>query len=280
MREIPARVVTEEVARMCIEANIFLPPDVYHALVEKEKNCTSPSGHAILEQILENARIARDEEVPICQDTGYTVVFVEIGQDLHITGGGLTDAINAGVAKGYSEGYLRKSIVSDPIRRVNTGDNTPAVIYYEIVPGEHLHMTVVPKGGGAENMSHVAMLKPSDGIEGIKEFVVETVREAGGNPCPPIVVGVGIGGTFERCTHIAKKALLRRIGSKHPDDFYADLERDLHERIDNIGVGPMGLGGFITVLAVHVEVFPCHIASLPVAVNINCHAARHTFTEL
>ncbi|MBT9175357.1 MAG: L(+)-tartrate dehydratase subunit alpha [candidate division WS2 bacterium] len=229
----------------------------------------------MLQQLLENARIAREEAVPICQDTGSAVVFVEVGQEVHIVDGLLRDAIDAGVAKGYTEGYLRASMLSHPLNRKNTGNNTPAVIYTELVPGDNIKITVVPKGGGSENMSSLKMLKPSDGVEGVKNFVVEAVRQAGSNPCPPIVIGVGIGGTFEQVALLAKKALLRPIfeHSSNPDN--AKLEQELLESVNNTGIGPQGLGGRITALWVNVETFPAHIASLPVAININCHACRH-----
>jgi fumarate hydratase subunit alpha len=234
----------------------------------------------VLRQILENSDIARTERIPICQDTGLTVLFVDMGQDVRIVGGDFEAAVNEGVKKGYTDGYLRKSVLADPIRGGNTGDNTPAVIHLRIVPGDKLKMYVVPKGGGSENMSRIAMMKPADGIEGVKRFVTESVRTASGNPCPPVVVGVGIGGSFERCAQLAKKALLRPIGSVHEDPFYADLERDLLALVNDTGVGPMGLGGRVTALAVHVEAAPRHIASFPVSVNMNCHAARHKYVEL
>jgi fumarate hydratase subunit alpha len=218
--------------------------------------------------------------MPMCQDTGLAVVFAEIGQDVHITGGGFEEAINAGVARGYTDGYLRKSVLADPVKGGNTGDNTPAVIHTTIVPGDKLSLWIVPKGGGSENMSRIAMMKPADGIEGIKKFVVENVKSASGNPCPPIVIGVGIGGTFERCAQLAKKALLREIGSTHPDELYAGLEKELLELVNATGVGPMGFGGITTALAVHIEAAPRHIASFPVSMNINCHAARHKHIEL
>ena len=239
------------------------------------RNEESPVGREIFSQLVENAEIARAEQVPMCQDTGFAVVFVELGQDAHITGGPLNDAINAGVAKGYTEGYLRKSIVGHPLERKNTGNNTPAIIHTEIVPGDRLKITIAPKGGGSENMSGVRMLKPSDGIEGVKKFVVELVKSAGSNPCPPIIVGVGIGGTMDKAAVLSKKALLRRIGEHNPNPQDAELEKELLRLVNNTGVGPAGLGGRITALAVNVETFPCHIASLPVAVTIQCHAARH-----
>jgi fumarate hydratase subunit alpha len=280
VRDISAKKIADTVARLSMEANFDLEKDVVDALKRGQSVEQSPVGREIFGQLLENAGIARSEKMPLCQDTGLAIVFVELGQDAHITGGTLEDAINEGVRRGYQEGYLRKSVLGDPLKRVNTKDNTPAVIHARIVPGARLRLWVVPKGGGSENMSKIAMLKPADGVEGVKKFVVESVRTASANPCPPIVVGVGIGGSFEQCAFNAKKALLREIGSAHTDAFYAALERELLEKVNNLGVGPMGLGGRVTALAVHIEVAPCHIASLPVAVNINCHAARHKLAEL
>jgi fumarate hydratase subunit alpha len=280
MREIEASRITEEVARLCMEANFELEDDVQKALEKAHEAEESPAGKEVLRQIIENSGIARSERMPMCQDTGLAVIFAEIGQDLHIAGGGFEEAINAGVRKGYTDGYLRKSVLADPVRGGNTGDNTPAVIHTTIVPGEALKLWVVPKGGGSENMSRIAMMKPADGIEGIKKFVVDNVKAASGNPCPPIIVGVGIGGTFERCAQLAKKALLREIGSTHPDELYASLEKELLSMVNDLGVGPMGLGGRTTALAVHIEAAPRHIASFPVSMNINCHAARHKYIEL
>jgi fumarate hydratase subunit alpha len=280
MREIEASRITEEVARLCMEANFELEDDVQQALEKAHEAEESPAGKEVLRQIIENSGIARGEKIPMCQDTGLAVIFVEIGQDAHVTGGGFEDAINEGVRKGYTDGYLRKSVLADPVKGGNTGDNTPAVIHTTIVPGDKLKLWVVPKGGGSENMSRIAMMKPADGIEGIKKFVVENVKNASGNPCPPIIVGVGIGGTFERCAQLAKKALLREIGSTHPDELYAGLEKELLSMINDLGVGPMGLGGRTTALAVHIEVAPRHIASFPVSMNLNCHAARHKYIEL
>lgn len=280
MREIEASRITEEVARLCMEANFELEDDVQQALEKAHEAEESPAGKEVLRQIIENSGIARSEQIPMCQDTGLAVIFAEVGQDVHISGGGFEDAINEGVRKGYTEGYLRKSVLADPVRGGNTGDNTPAVIHTTIVPGEKLKLWVVPKGGGSENMSRIAMMKPADGIEGIKKFVVENVKAASGNPCPPIIVGVGIGGTFERCAQLAKKALLREIGSTHPDEFYAGLEKELLTMVNDLGVGPMGLGGRTTALAVHIEAAPRHIASFPVSMNLNCHAARHKYIEL
>ncbi len=280
MREIQASAITEAIARLSMEANYELEDDVQKSLESAYEKEESPAGTEVLRQILENSEIARTERIPICQDTGLAVIFIEMGQDLHITGGDFETAVNEGVKKGYTDGYLRKSVLADPVRGGNTGDNTPAIIHLRIVPGDKLAIYVVPKGGGSENMSRIAMMKPADGIEGVKQFVTESVRSASGNPCPPVVVGVGIGGSFERCAYLAKKALLRLIGSAHEDPFYAELEKDLLTLVNNTGVGPMGLGGRVTALAVHVETAPRHIASFPVSVNMNCHAARHKYVEL
>jgi fumarate hydratase subunit alpha len=258
-----------------MDANYFLGDDVKSALVNAEKTEESPVGKGILADIITNAQIARDQQVPMCQDTGFAVFFVDIGQDIHFTGGTITDAINEGVRQGYADGYLRKSILGDPIKRLNTKDNTPAVIHYDIVAGDKVKIVFAAKGGGSENMSEIKMMKPSDGAEGLKDFVLDRVRRSGGNPCPPIIVGIGVGGTFEKCAQIAKKSLLREVGSKHADPYYADLEVELLEKVNNIGIGPQGLGGRTTALAVFIETHPCHIASFPVAVNIQCHAARH-----
>lgn len=267
--------ITETVARLCIEANYFLGGDVLKAIERMQGEEASLTGRDILNQLLLNAKIAAEEHVPMCQDTGFAVVFLELGQEARIEGGSLYDAVNEGVRKGYTKGYLRKSIVGHPLNRVNTGDNTPAVIHTRLVPGDSLKITVAPKGGGSENMSAIKMLKPAEGLEGVKKFVIETVRSAGPNPCPPIVVGVGIGGTFEKCAILAKEALLRELGSPNPFPDIAALEKELLGSINALGIGPQGLGGRTTALAVHVEIYPCHIASLPVAVNLNCHAARH-----
>jgi fumarate hydratase subunit alpha len=280
MREIPFEEVRDTVARLCIEANCEIPDDVVRALEQGIESEESPTGKEILGQIVENTRIARTERLPACQDTGWAVVWVELGSGCRVKGGELNDAINQGVAKGYTDGYLRKSIVRDPLRRKNTGDNTPAIVYTDIVPGEGLKITVQPKGGGSENMSEVKMLSAADGAEGVKAFVVDRVARSKANPCPPVIVGVGIGGTFEKCALLAKKSLLREIGSTHPDPYYAQMEAELLERVNRLGIGPQGLGGRVTALAVFVEAFPCHIATLPCAVNINCHAARHRSAEL
>lgn len=274
MKTIKAEVITREVARLCQEANFFLGNDVMNAFKTAQESEESEIGREILQQLIENAEIAGREQVPMCQDTGYTVVFLEIGQDVHIEGN-VEDAVNEGVRLGYGEGYLRKSIVEHPFRRKNTGDNTPAVIHIEFAPGDTLRIIVAPKGGGSENMSKIKMLKPADGKQGAMDFVVQCVREAGPNPCPPIVVGVGIGGTFEKSAYLAKKALLRELGTPHPDAEIAEMEQELLRRVNNIGIGPAGLGGITTALAVQIEIYPCHIAGLPVAVNLNCHAARH-----
>ncbi len=274
MREIHVDEIRDNVAQICIEAAYDLSEDVCTAFDRAQETETAPAAKAVIGLLKENARIAREDRIPICQDTGIAVFFVEIGQDLRIKNGFLTDAINEGVRKGYKEGYLRKSVV-DPLTRKNTGDNTPAIIYTEVVPGDKLRISFMPKGAGSENMSAIRMLRPTEGIEGIKDFVLECVRKAGANPCPPIVVGVGIGGTFEKAAVMAKKSLLRHIGSPNPKLELAALEEDLLKAVNRMGIGPEGLGGEVTAMAVHVESHPCHIASLPVAVNINCHAARH-----
>ena len=274
MREISAQVITETVKKLCIEANCKLPKDM-KACIEKSYE-TEPwlGAKNILGKIIENYNIAENENKPICQDTGAACVFLKIGQDVHINGN-LEDAINEGVRQGYKDGYLRKSIVRAPLDRVNTGDNTPAMIYYDITEGEKIEITLAPKGFGSENMSQIKMLKPSDGVEGVIDFVVKAVEEAGSNPCPPIVVGVGIGGSFDKCALLAKKALLREADSENPVPYYAELEKTLLEKINALGIGPQGFGGKTTALAVNIETFPTHIAGLPVAVNINCHVARH-----
>lgn len=275
MRDFDVRDVIKPVRDLCIEANTVLPDDVKRSLLEAKEREESGVGREILAQIAENIDIACSEKLAICQDTGVAVFFVETGQEIHLVGD-LREAINEGVRQGYADGYLRKSMVADPAgARVNTKDNTPAVIHWDIVPGDKIKITIAPKGGGSENMSTVRMMKPAEGLEGIKNFVVDWVRNAGGNPCPPVVIGVGIGGNFEYVAYLAKKALLREIGSHHPELAYADAEREILKRINDTGVGPMGLGGRVTALAVLIETYPCHIASMPVAININCHAARH-----
>ncbi len=275
MRELHVDKIVEAVRELAMSASTDLGEDVIKAVEEAKKKEESPVGKSILDQITENAKIAKNEQAPMCQDTGLAVLFCELGQDLHITGGDFQEALNEGIRRGYKDGYLRKSVLGDPIERKNTGDNTPAVIHTEIVPGDKLKIIMAPKGGGSENMSEVKMMKPSDGIDGVRQFVLERVLKSGGNPCPPIIVGVGIGGTFEKCAYLAKKALLREVGDRHPNKFYADLELELLDKINKLGIGPQGLGGTTTALDVHVEVHPCHIASLPAAVNTQCHAARH-----
>ncbi len=274
MREIDVKWITEKVRDLCMEANTDLGEDVLQAFDQAIQKEESPLGIEILKELKENARIAREEKVAICQDTGYAVIFIELGQDVHLVGGNLKEAIFEGVRQGYRDGYLRKSICH-PFTRVNTGDNTPAVIHTEIVPGDRVKITVAPKGGGSENMSRVVMLTPSDGIEGIKRYVVQRVKESGSNPCPPTIVGVGIGGTFEMAALLAKKSLLRPLGSRNPDPDLERLESEILEEINRLGIGPQGLGGRITSLAVHILMMPCHIASFPLAVNIQCHAQRH-----
>lgn len=274
MREISAELITNTVKRLCIEANCFLPEDVQTALCAARKQEDWPIAQEILDRIVENYTIAQQQEQPICQDTGVACVFLKIGQELHIQGD-LRAAVDEGVRQGYAEGYLRKSVVADPLRRVNTGDNTPAMLYVELVSGDKLEITVAPKGFGSENMSRIAMLKPSDGLQGVMDFVLKTVEEAGPNPCPPIVVGVGIGGTFDKAAYLAKKALLRPLDTKHTDPYYRELEQELLQRINALGIGPQGFGGKTCALAVNIETYPTHIAGLPVAVNINCHVTRH-----
>ena len=276
MREIQAGNITSTVARLCKEANYFLEEDVLAALRRARDEEESPVGRQVLDQVLQNAEIAASEEIPLCQDCGLAVVFLEVGQDVQVTGGDLTEAINEGVRQGYSDGYLRKSAVRQPFSaRVNTKDNTPAIIHTEVVPGDRLKIIVAPKGGGSENMTRFTVLKPAQGRQGVVDFVVNAMEEAGSNPCPPTIVGVGIGGTADKAMLLAKKALLRKVGEPSPDPEVADLERDILERINSSGIGPGGVGGRITSLAVHVETFPAHIASLPVAVNPQCHSARH-----
>ena len=275
MREIDAQLLTKNIKEMCIEANHYLSDDMKKVFDNARNNEKSPLGKQILEQLDENLKIAREDMIPICQDTGMAVVFVKIGQDVHITGANIEDAINEGVRQGYVEGYLRKSVVNDPIIRKNTKDNTPAVIHYEIVPGENITITVAPKGFGSENMSRVFMLKPADGIEGVKNAVLTAVRDAGPNACPPMVVGVGIGGTFEKCAYLAKKALAREADSSSDIEYVSKLENELLDKINKMGIGPGGLGGTQTALAVNVETYPTHIAGLPVAINKCCHVNRH-----
>lgn len=280
MRIIEVDKVTETIKEMCIEANYFLTEDMEQALFSAKETEKSDLGKRILDQLQENLRIAGEDGIPICQDTGMTVVFMEIGQDVHFTGGLLEDAVNEGVRKGYEEGFLRKSVVADPLIRENTKDNTPAVIYYEIVQGDKVKITVAPKGFGSENMSRVFMLKPADGIEGVKDAVLTAVKDAGPNACPPMVVGVGIGGTFEKCALLAKKALTRPVNEHSAIPYVKELEEELLERINKTGIGPGGLGGITTALAVNINTYPTHIAGLPVAVNICCHVNRHAVREL
>ena len=279
MREIDSSLISEVVARLCIDANYHLPPDMKKQIISSSKEESWETASIILDQIIENFNIADENLQPICQDTGLACVFLSIGQDVHIKGN-LEDAVNEGVRKGYSKGYLRKSVVSDPLNRVNTGDNTPAMIYYDICPGDKIKITVAPKGFGSENMSQIKMLKPSDGIDGVKDFVIKVVEDAGPNPCPPIVVGVGIGGTFDKAAYLAKKALMRPVDQRNSELFYAELEEELLEKINALGIGPQGFGGKTTALAVNIEKFPTHIAGLPVAVNINCHVTRHMTEEI
>lgn len=274
MREIKAGEVRAAVRRLFIEANTDLPQDVLDGVQDGIGRERSAAGRGVLRELGENARIAREERMPICQDTGLAVVFIDIGQDLHVTGGDLTAAVNEGVRQGYAEGCLRNS-ACDPFSRSNTGDNTPAVIHYNIVPGDRMKIVAMPKGGGAENMSRVELLTPSAGLKGVEDLVIETVMRAGGNPCPPTIIGIGVGGTFERSGLLAKRALLRRVGQRNPDPAIAEIEKDLLARINRLGIGPMAYGGDITSLEVFMEVEPCHIASLPVTVNVQCHAARH-----
>lgn len=276
MRDIEAQEVTKTVSRLFYEANFFLPDDVLDAIKKARETEESPVARDVLDRILENADIATKERIPLCQDCGAAVVFLELGQEAHIVGGDLYTAVNEGVRQAYDEGYLRKSMVRQPYSaRVNTKDNTPAIIYTDIVPGDKLKITVVPKGGGAENMSRLGMLTPASGRQGVIDFVVKAVDEAGSNPCPPVIVGVGVGGTAERTILLAKKALLRKVGEHNQDAEVAELEKELLQRVNRLGIGPMGYGGRTTALAVNVEVLPSHIASMPVAVNLNCHSARH-----
>ena len=275
MREIQAQQITDVVERLCIEANEQLPEDIKNA-IHRCRACEDwEIAQGVLDQIITNFEIAGEERVPICQDTGMACVFLEIGQDVHITGGDLREAVDEGVRRGYDKGYLRKSVVRDPVRRGNTGGNTPAMLYTEIVPGEQIKVTVGPKGFGSENMSAIRMFKPSAGIEGIKDFILETVENAGPNPCPPMVVGVGIGGTFDKCALLAKKALMRSTEERNPDPYYAALEEEMLEKINQLGIGPQGFGGRTTALALNIETMPTHIAGMPCAVNINCHVTRH-----
>ncbi len=280
MKSVHFNEIVKAVKTMCIKANYYLPEDIYQALSEARVQEISPVGKDILKDICVNADIAKSEDIPICQDTGTAVFFIKLGQDIHIEGGLLDEAINEGVRQGYVEGYLRKSIVENPLYRKNTGDNTPAIVHYEIVGGDELEILIAPKGGGSENMSKVYMLTPSQGVDGVKKAVIEAVTLAGPNACLPVVVGIGLGGNFEKCTLLAKQALTRDIGSSHPDSRMAELERELLQEINDLGIGPQGLGGKITALAVHIEDYPCHIASMPLAINIGCHVNRHKTIRL
>ena len=275
MREIQASVITDTIERLWIEAKQVLPDDIKKSIQACRASEDGEIACGILDNIIENYQIAENEQVPICQDTGMACVFLEIGQDVHIVGGDLTEAVNEGVRRGYTNGYLRKSVVKDPVRRGNTGDNTPAMLYTEIVPGENIKITVGPKGFGSENMSAIRMFKPSAGIEGIKDFILETVETAGPNPCPPMVVGVGIGGTFDKAALLAKKALMRPVDSENEDPYYADLEKEMLEKINQLGIGPQGFGGKTTAIGLNIETMPTHIAGMPCAINISCHVTRH-----
>ncbi len=280
MREIHVSKISEAVEKLCIDANYYLSDDIRNEFKKSLETEKSPLGKSVIETLIKNADIAANDSCPMCQDTGVLVAFVDVGQDVHVVGGGLEDAINEGVRNGYEKGYLRKSVVRDPIARVNTNDNTPAVIHYTIVPGDSFTITVTPKGFGSENMSALKMLKPSEGIEGIKNFVAETALKAGPNACPPIILGIGIGGTMEKAALIAKKALLRSIDESHPDNYWAGIESELKELVNKTGLGPGGFGGTTTCLGVNIETYPTHIAGLPVAINICCHAARHATVTL
>lgn len=280
MRTVNVSELTKSIKEMCIEANHYLSKDMETTLKCARETEASPLGKQILNQLSENLKIAADDMIPICQDTGMAVVFLEIGQDVHLEGGSVEDAVNEGIRLGYTEGFLRKSVVRDPIERVNTGDNTPAVIHYHIVPGEKVKITVAPKGFGSENMSRIFMLKPADGIEGVKEAILKAVSDAGPNACPPMVVGVGIGGTFEKCALMAKEALTRETGAHSEISYVKDLEEEMLAKINGLGIGPGGLGGTTTALAVHINTYPTHIAGLPVAVNICCHVNRHIVREV
>ena len=274
MREISAQQITEVVKRLCIEANCHLPQDMKTRIESCRAQETWDAAKEILDRIVENYNIADENDRPICQDTGMACVFLKVGQEVHVDGS-ITDAVNEGVRQGYGEGFLRKSVVRDPLDRVNTGDNTPAMIYYDLVPGDRIEITVAPKGFGSENMSQIKMLKPSDGLQGVKDFILKVVEDAGPNPCPPVVVGVGVGGTFDKAAYLAKKALMRSVDQRNPDPFYGNLEVEMLEAVNCLGIGPQGFGGRTTALAVNIEQCPTHIAGLPIAVNINCHVTRH-----
>ena len=275
MREFPVSQLTDVIERLCIEANTYLPEDVRCAIESSRAAEDGSIAQGVLDKIIENYGIADRDAVPICQDTGVACVFLEIGQDVHFVGGDLQEAVDEGVRRGYTNGYLRKSVVRDPLQRVNTGDNTPAMLYTEIVPGDKVTVTLAPKGFGSENMSNLVMLKPSAGLQGVKDVILQTVEAAGPNACPPMVIGVGIGGTFDKSALLAKKALMRPLGSHHPDPFYAELETEMLEKINSLGIGPQGFGGKTTALGLNIETMPTHIAGMPVAVNINCHVTRH-----
>lgn len=279
MKNIDAKVIEDTVARLCIEANLRLPPDVINAIESAEKAEPWDGAKRILSLLGDNVRIASEKTLPVCQDTGMACVFVELGQDVHIDGD-FEEAVNNGVRRGYGEGYLRKSVVCDPLRRVNTGDNTPALLTVKLTRGDKMRITVMPKGFGSENMSALKMLKPADGVEGVKNFVLETVEKAGANPCPPIIVGVGIGGSFDKAAYLAKHALLRPVDEPNPDEYYAALESELLDKINALGIGPQGFGGKTTALAVLIEAMPTHVAGLPMAVNISCHATRRASASL
>lgn len=275
MREVNVGLITDCIRNLSIEANYFLGSDIKEALKKSRKEETWHLAGDVLDKIIVNSEIASSEKIPMCQDTGMACVFLEIGQDVHFVGGNLEEAINEGIRRGYEEGFLRKSVVQDPIHRVNTKDNTPAIIYYDIVDGDKVKITLAPKGFGSENMSKIGMLKPSDGLEGVKKFILDTVKAAGPNPCPPMVIGVGIGGTFDKAAYLAKKALIRPINIRNKDEFYRKLEEEMLEEVNKLGIGPQGFGGKTTALGLNIETYPTHIAGLPVAVNINCHATRH-----
>ena len=280
IRTVQLSEITKNIKEMCIEANHFLSPDMAEAMKQAQQNEKSPLGKQILGQLQENLEIAAQDMIPICQDTGMAVIFINVGQEVHFTNGNITDAINEGVRQGYVDGYLRKSVVSDPIIRENTKDNTPAVIHYSIVPGDKVEIKVAPKGFGSENMSRLTMLKPADGVQGVKDFVMETVKQAGANPCPPIVLGIGIGGSFDKCAALAKKALLRPLNQPNADPYYAALEKELLDAINATGFGPQGFGGATTCLGVCIEQLPTHVACLPVAVNVSCHVTRRASAEV
>lgn len=280
MRTISSTEITDTVADMCIRANCYINSDIKDMLIKSIKTEKSPVSKGVLENLIKNADIASKKEIPICQDTGMAVFFIEIGNEVLVSGKTITDAVNDGVAKGYTDGYLRKSVVSDPLNRINTGDNTPAIIHYDFVEGDKIKITFAPKGFGSENKSALKMLNPSDGLDGVVDFVIDTVRKAGANPCPPMVIGVGIGGTMDKCAQLAKKALTREVSSHNENEFYANLENELLIKINKLGIGPQGMGGTTTCIGVNIETYPTHIAGLPVAVNVNCHATRHAIAVL